>query len=216
LVVEHLLLAQQLARRFAHRGEEVDDLNQVASLALVKASRRFDPERGIEFGAYATTTIIGELKRHLRDHVWAVKAPRHVKDLYLEIGTIVNDLTATLHRSPTISEIGAASGKSTADILTALDAGRNYRTDSLDTEVADSSRGGRSSSSEAAGRRFEESQDLWSNIDKLGEQERVVLQLRFSEDLSQSAIGERLGVSQMQVSRILKRALDELRDLYSQ
>src|SRR5579862_9092682 len=132
LVAAHLGLAEYLARRFANRGEPLDDLVQVASLGLIKAVDRFDPERGVEFSTYATHTIVGELKRHFRDKGWAIRAPRRMQELYLRLGKVVASLGQELGRSPTIAELATEVEVSEEEVLEALEAGQAYRTASLD------------------------------------------------------------------------------------
>src|SRR5881227_683180 len=132
LVTAHLGLAEYLARRFANRGEPLDDLIQVASVGLLKAVDRFDPERAVEFSTYATHTIVGELKRHFRDKGWAVRAPRRMQELYLRLGKLVASLSQELGRSPTIPELAAEAQVSEEEVLEALEAGQAYRFASLD------------------------------------------------------------------------------------
>src|SRR5207249_8619137 len=132
LVATHLPLAEYLARRFSNRGEPLDDLIQVASLALLKAVERFDPDRGLEFSTFATPTIVGELKRHFRDKGWAVRVPPRVQELHLAMATVVATLTQDLGRSPTITEIAQQSGASEEEVLEAMEAGRAYRFVSID------------------------------------------------------------------------------------
>src|SRR5437660_1656423 len=136
LVTAHLGLAEYLARRFANRGEPLDDLVQVASVGLLKAVDRFDPERGLEFSTYATPTIVGELKRHFRDKGWAVRVPRRVQELHLRLGGVLNTLSQDLGRSPTIAEIAERAEVSEEDVLEALEAGHAYRFTSLDAPAA--------------------------------------------------------------------------------
>src|ERR1700731_2465175 len=126
LVGAPLGLAEYLARRFANRGEPLDDLVQVASLGLIKAVDRFDPDRGVEFSTYATHTIVGELKRHFRDKGWAVRAPRRMQELYLRLTTVVATLSQELGRSPTIAELANETQVSEEDVLEALEAGQAY------------------------------------------------------------------------------------------
>src|SRR5438132_12730303 len=135
LVTAHLGLAEYLARRFANRGEPLDDLVQVASVGLLKAVDRFDPERGLEFSTYATPTIVGELKRHFRDKGWAVRVPRRIQELHLRLAPAVAALGQQLGRSPTIAEIARHAGASEEEVLEAIEAGNAYRTTSLDAPV---------------------------------------------------------------------------------
>src|SRR3954471_24513046 len=137
LIEAHLGLAEYLARRFANRGEPLDDLVQVASLGLVKAVERFDPGRGLEFTTFATPTIVGELKRHFRDKGWAVRVPRRVQELHLRMGTVVNTLSQELGRSPTIPEIARRAEVSVDEVLEAMEAGRAYRFSSIDAPAGD-------------------------------------------------------------------------------
>src|SRR5881392_2387492 len=132
LIEAHLGLAEYLARRFSNRGEPLDDLVQVASVGLLKAVDRFDPERGLEFSTYATPTIVGELKRHFRDKGWAVRVPRRVQELHLRLGKVVSSLSQDQGRSPTIGEIAERAGASEEEVLEAMEAGRAYRFASLD------------------------------------------------------------------------------------
>ena len=137
LVEAHLGLAGHLARRFVYRGESYDDLVQVASIALIKAVDRFDPERGVEFTTFATQTILGELKRHFRDKGWAIRAPRRLQELYLNLNQSVASLSQTLKRSPTIAELAADTGATEEQVLEALEAGQSYRSTSLDNAGPD-------------------------------------------------------------------------------
>src|SRR5580698_8960709 len=132
LVELHLGLAEYLARRFDHRGEPLDDLVQVASLALIKAVERFDPDRGLEFSTFAVPTIVGELKRHFRDKSWAVRVPRRLQELHLRLTNAVPDLTHELGRSPTIDELAERLDVGADDVVEAMEAGRAYRSSSLD------------------------------------------------------------------------------------
>src|SRR5213596_897088 len=137
LIAAHLGLAEYLARRFANRGEPLDDLVQVALLGLLKAVERFDPSRGLEFSTFATPTIVGELKRHFRDKGWAVRVPRRVQELHLRMGTVVNALSQELGRSPTIPEIARRADVSVDEVLEAMEAGRAYRFSSIDAPAGD-------------------------------------------------------------------------------
>src|SRR6266705_2851380 len=136
LVGAHLGLAEYLARRFTNRGEPLDDLTQVASVGLLKAVERFDPERGLEFSTFATPTIVGELKRHFRDKGWAVRVPRRVQELHLRLGHVVNLLGQELGHSPTIAEIAQRARVSEEEVLEAIEAGHAYRYTSLDAPAA--------------------------------------------------------------------------------
>lgn len=215
LIVEHLGLARHLARRFIARGQSQEDLTQAASLALVKAAQRYDPNRGVDFAAYATRMIVGELKHHFRDTGWAVRAPRQLQELYLEVKGAVGDLTQLLGRSPTVPELAEACGRSVPEVLAAIEAGRGYRTSSLDTPSGEGATRPREFAADRdATTRYEELDELQDFLSRLPERDRRLIELRFVEELSQSEIAQRLGVSQMQVSRLLQRALDALRKAY--
>jgi RNA polymerase sigma-B factor len=212
LVTSHLGLAHQLARRFANRGEAHDDLVQVASLALVKAAERFEPERGIMFSTFAAASIIGELKRHFRDRGWAIRAPRRLQELLLEIGTTVETLSQELGRAPTVPELAQAINAPEADVLEALEAGQSYRTSSLDAPLFEGQTMADSLGSEDDGfNRVDHHSALAMAMKTLSPRDRTIVHLRFVEGLSQSQIAAQLGVSQMQVSRLLAANLRQLR-----
>ncbi len=212
LVTSHLGLAHQLARRFANRGETHDDLVQVASLALVRAAERFDPERGIMFSTFAAASIIGELKRHFRDRGWAVRAPRRLQELLLEIGSSVDRLHQEFGRAPTVPELAAAIHASEADVLEALEAGQSYRTTSLDAPQHEGQAMVESIGSEDTGFNGVENRSaLTEALASLSERDRTIVRLRFVDGLSQSQIAAELGVSQMQISRLLAASLRQLR-----
>lgn len=214
LVTETLSIAQACARRFANRGEPLADLEQVAMLGLVKAVERFDPKFGVPFAGFAVPTITGELRRHFRDATWAVKVPRRAKDLHVRIPTVVNQLSAQTGRAPTPAEIAQELGISIDDLLDALDAGAAYRTTSTDTTegalAASHSTGG---SEISDGLPPDERVLLTQLLETLDERERTIVYLRFFEDLSQSEIAEQVGMSQVHVSRLLRRALRDLKEL---
>jgi RNA polymerase sigma-B factor len=216
LIEAHLGLAEHLARRFAHRGEAYDDLVQVSSLALVKAVDRFDPERGVEFTTFATRTIVGELKRHFRDRGWAVRAPRRIQELYLHIGQAIATLSQEKGRSPGIKEIAIATGATEDDVIEALEAGQGYRSASLDAPGPDGEAlGNRLGMDDSAFSDAEHRATLSPQMAKLPERERLILELRFVEGLTQSEIADRIGISQMHVSRLLSRSLTALRASYN-
>jgi RNA polymerase sigma-B factor len=212
LVTSHLGLAHQLARRFANRGESHDDLVQVASLALVKAAERYDPDRGIMFSTFAAASIIGEIKRHFRDRGWAVRAPRRLQELLLEIGSTVDRLGQELGRAPTVPELAQAINATESDVLEALEAGQSYRTSSLDAPDKEGQTMADSLGSEDGGfSSVENHSALAKAMESLSPRDRTIVQLRFVDGLSQSDIAARLGVSQMQVSRLLSVCLRQLR-----
>lgn len=214
LLVRHRPLAIYLARRFQGRGESLEDLQQVATLALLKAIDRLDPRREVKFSTFATITIIGELKRHLRDRGWAVRVPRPIQELAVRVTRVIGTLTQELGRSPTVGEIAEHVGFPKDLVVEAIDASRAYTADSLDAPTG-SAEG--STPRERLGDeddRFE-SLESWHTvaplIQRLPERERTILYLRFFEEMTQSEIARELGISQMHVSRILSRTLSLLR-----
>jgi RNA polymerase sigma-B factor len=217
LIEAHLGLAEYLARRFANRGEPLDDLVQVASLGLVKAVERFDPERGLEFTTFATPTIVGELKRHFRDKGWAVRVPRRVQELHLRVTKVIDDLSLEFGRSPLIPEIAHRAGISEDEVIEAIDAGSAYRSASLDAGRSDDEESpgllGQLGSLDPEMASAERRAALSPLLASLPEREQVMLYLRFYEGLTQSEIAKQLGISQMHVSRLLARSLQQLREL---
>jgi RNA polymerase sigma-B factor len=214
LVTAHMGLAEYLARRFTNRGETLDDLVQVAALGLLKAVDRFDPERGLEFSTYATPTIVGELKRHFRDKGWAVRVPRRVQELHLRLGSVVSQLSQELGRSPTIGEIAQAATVSEEEVLEAIEAGHAYRFTSLDAPSGNDDEMSLSAELGSEDQGLIDSEHrvtLSPLIAQFPPRERMILHLRFFEGLTQSEIAGRLGISQMHVSRLLARALAQLR-----
>ncbi len=215
LVAAHLGLAEYLARRFANRGEPLEDLVQVASLGLIKAVDRFDPERGVEFSTYATHTIVGELKRHFRDKGWAIRAPRRMQELYLQLGKVVGTLSQELGHSPTIAELAAEVEVSEEEVLEALEAGQAYRSASLDAPVGNEegeTLGAHLGEEDMSLADVESRASLSPLLAQLPPRERLILHLRFFEGLTQSEIATRLNISQMHVSRLLARSVSELRN----
>ncbi len=216
LVHRYLSLARQLAARYAGRGRPLDDLVQVANLGLVKAVDRYDPNRGAAFSSYAVPTIVGELRRHFRDAGWAVHVPRSVQERVLTIGKAVDRLSAHTGRTPTVAELARATGENPEDVVDALSAGHAYEADSLDEPTgsdSEASRGERVGEEDPNFERVDDWQAIAPALDTLSERDRTVLRLRFVEDLTQSQIAERVGVSQMQVSRILRRTIARIQVL---
>ena len=212
MITANLGLAHQLARRFLHRGEELDDLVQVASVALVKSVDRFDPSRGVDFAAFATRTIIGELKRHFRDKGWAVRASRRVQELYLELGHTTSTLVQQLGRSPTVAELATAIGTSEEAILEAMEAGQGYRATSLDApDEENAALSARLGDDDPTYDAVEDRALLGPAMARLPEREQSILRMRFVDGLTQSEIALEIGVSQMHVSRLLAASLAELR-----
>jgi RNA polymerase sigma-B factor len=214
LIEAHRALATHLARRYANRGEPLDDLVQVAFVGMLKAVERFDPERGLEFSTFATATIEGELKRHFRDKTWSVRVPRRSQELHLRLAPTIAELTQRLGRSPRIAEIAQELSIRDEEVLEAMDVGGAYRSASLDA-------GGEGRENAGLAERLgnlDGNFDLVEHrvvieraLEALPERERTILRLRFFEELTQSEIADRVGVSQMHVSRLLTRSLADLR-----
>lgn len=212
LVTAHLGLAQHLARRFANRGEPLDDLVQVASIGLVKSVDRFDPERGVEFSTFAARTVVGELKRHFRDRGWSIRAPRRVQELYLALGHATGALSQKLGRPPTVDELAADTGATSEAVLEAIEAGSGYRAVSLDApNGGDRFGAGVVGMEDSAFGGVDDRRLLAPALNALSEREQVVVRLRFFDGLTQSEIASRVGVSQMHVSRLLSASLRKLR-----
>lgn len=209
-------LAYSLAARFAQRGEDLDDLNQVALVGLLKAISRFDPDRGIELTTFATTTILGELKRHLRDYSWSVRLPRRVHDLYLRAQESIDELSQELGRGPTLTEIRERLDATMEDVVEALDAGGFRHNASLDVVIA--ARDNHARSNPLADRdgqlvEVDERLTLSPLLSRLPDRQQQIVTLRFTFGYSQTQIASLVGVSQMQVSRLLSRGLARLRAL---
>ena len=212
MITANLGLAHQLARRFLHRGEPMDDLVQVASVALVKSVDRFDPARGVDFAAFATRTIIGELKRHFRDKGWAIRASRRVQELYLELGHATGSLTQELGRSPTVAELALATSASEEAVIEAIEAGQGYRATSIDaSDSEDDPLSARLGERDTNYESVEDRALLSPALATLPPREQAILRMRFIEGLTQSEIALAVGVSQMHVSRLLAASLEKLR-----
>jgi RNA polymerase sigma-B factor len=216
-VIERFLpLARQLARRYERPDEPMDDLFQVASMGLVKAVDRFDPSRGVAFSSFAVPTILGELKRYFRDVGWAVHVPRSMQERVLEVNRAVTDLSRTLGRSPTPAELAEATEFTHEEVLEALEAATAH--DSVPLEAPrpgdDDDEGGvvaKLGGEDPGYELAEYSATLAPELRALPERDRLVLYLRFVEDLTQSEIADQIGVSQMHVSRLIRAALAKLR-----
>jgi RNA polymerase sigma-B factor len=208
----HLRLATHLARQFTNRGVAEEDLVQVACVALLGAIDRFDPDRGIEFTSFATPTILGALKRHFRDTGWSVRIPRRLQELNLQINHHVARLAQESGRSPTIRELARATGTSEEQVLEALDAAQAYRSSPLDPCPDAAARG--TIDLAVDGDEFGVALDrieVERVVAGLPPRQQLIVRLRFHEEMSQQEISQRLGISQMHVSRLLRRSLDELR-----
>jgi len=217
LIEEHMSLVRSLARRYSYRGEPLDDLVQIGAIGLINAIDRFDLERGVELTTYATPNIIGEIKRHFRDKGWSVRVPRGLQELSVRLSRLIEQLTVQLGRSPTIPDLAEAAGVEEEQVLEALESGRAY------TPLSLSGGGGGGDDGdldllEALGteeHRYEISEDravLAPGFRALDDRERTILQLRFFDDLPQSQIAQRVGISQMHVSRLIRRSLATIRE----
>jgi RNA polymerase sigma-B factor len=217
LIERYMSLVRSLARRYSYRGEQLDDLIQIGAIGLIKAIDRFDLERGVELTTYATPNIIGEIKRHFRDRGWSVRVPRGLQELNVQLSRIVEELTVQLGRSPTITELAVAAKVEEEEVLEALESGRAYSSLSL------SSGGGGDGDDdldplESIGteeHQYEVSEDravLAPGFRVLDDRERKILHLRFFEGLTQSQIAQQIGISQMHVSRLIRRSLEKIRD----
>jgi RNA polymerase sigma-B factor len=218
LVRRFMPLAAQLARRYAGTREPLDDLLQVAALGLIKAVDRYELGRGTAFSSFAVPTILGELKRHFRDVGWAVHVPRALQELTLRVRSAVDELSRGMARSPTPSEVAAMLGQPVEDVVEALESATAHHAVSLDAPLRSADCDERDGAwherlgvEEDGYDRAEWRGALARGIRALPERDRVILRMRFEEELTQSEIAERIGVSQMHVSRLLRRALERLR-----
>jgi RNA polymerase sigma-B factor len=215
LVHLHLALVEHCARRFRNRGEPFEDLVQVGTIGLIKSIDRFDSDRGVEFSTYATPTIIGEIKRYFRDKGWAIRVPRRLQELRMQIGAASAELTQSLGRSPTPRELAETIGCTVEEIVEGIESSNAYSTLSLD--ASDDSDDGSASMLDAIGiddaglEHVEIRESLKPLLDRLDPREKKILLLRFFKNMTQSQIAEEIGVSQMHVSRLLTRTLDQLR-----
>jgi RNA polymerase sigma-B factor len=217
LIEQYMSLVRSLARRYSYRGEQLEDLVQIGAIGLIKAIDRFDLERGVELTTYATPNIIGEIKRHFRDKGWSVRVPRGLQELNVQLSKLVEPLTVQFSRSPTIPELAKAAGVEEEEVLEALESGRAY------TSLSLSVGGGGGDDDdldplESLGteeHQYEVSEDravLAPGFKALDERERKILQLRFFDGLTQSQIAQQVGISQMHVSRLIRRSLEKIRE----
>ena len=217
LITMYLNLVKYLASRFRNRGEPIDDLIQVGTIGLIKAIDRFDTDRQVEFTTYATPTIVGELKRYFRDKGWAIKVPRRLQELSFKVNQAIDALTQRLQRSPSIPEIAEYLGVTPEEVLEAMETSEAYNFVSLESD-----RGGDSSDSFSILEYIGKDDALMAVIDdrttlsvalkQLTPQEQKVLYLRFFQGLTQTEIARQLDISQMQVSRLLRKTLRVLRE----
>jgi RNA polymerase sigma-B factor len=217
LIANHLNLVRYLASKFKNRGEPMEDLVQVGSLGLIKAIDRFDPERGLEFTTFATPTIMGEIKRHFRDKGWSVRVPRRLQELSAKVGQATDELTSELNRTPTVAEIAERLGTTVDEVLEAMESSSAYSSVPLEG-------GGANDDDDAPSvldRFATEDEDLTSLDDRMvisetiadfSPREQEVIRMRFDDGLTQVEIAERLGISQVQVSRLLHRVLERVQE----
>jgi RNA polymerase sigma-B factor len=216
LVQRFMPLARRLAARYRGDREPLDDLVQVASLGLVKALDRFDPRRGVAFSSYAVPTILGELKRHFRDRGWSVRVPRDLQERIARVDRAIAELPGKLGRAPSVNEIAARLEVDPEEVLEAMEAGQAHHAMSLDAQAQNEEGEGiplteRLGGSDPAFDTVEYGAAITDALESLSERDRTVLHLRFIEDMTQTEIADRVGVSQMHVSRILRAAVERLR-----
>jgi RNA polymerase sigma-B factor len=218
LIERYLSLVRSLARRYSYRGEQLDDLVQIGAIGLIKAIDRFDLDRGVELTTYATPNIIGEIKRHFRDKGWSVRVPRGLQELNVQISKLIEQLTVQLSRSPTIPELAKAAGVEEEAVLEAMESGRAYTSVSLSPGAGGNNDEGEVDPLESLGteeHEYEVSEDravLAPGFKVLDERERRILHLRFFQGLTQSQIAKEVGISQMHVSRLIRRSLEKIRE----
>ena len=216
LIEQYMSLVRSLARRYSYRGEQLEDLVQIGAIGLIKAIDRFDLDRGVELTTYATPNIIGEIKRHFRDRGWSVRVPRGLQELNVQLSRLIEQLTVQLGRSPTIPELAKAAGVEEEEVLEALESGRAYSSLSL-SSGGGSDEDGELDPLESLGEvehQYEVSEDravLAPGFRVLDDRERTILHLRFFEGLTQSQIAQQVGISQMHVSRLIRRSLEKIR-----
>jgi RNA polymerase sigma-B factor len=218
LIERHIGFVRRLAQRYAHRGETTEDLTQVGCVGLIKAIDRFDGHYKVTLATYAAPNVLGEIKRYFRDKGWAMRVPRDVQELNVKLGRVVDELTGTLGRSPSVEELATATESSPEQVVEALDSSRAYNTISLSAPLADDSDEETGDPLEHLGDEdhgfelAEERQLLREGFKDLGERERQILHMRFFLGLTQSDIAERVGISQMHVSRLIRQSIDRVRD----
>jgi len=217
LIEQYMSLVRSLARRYAYRGEQLEDLVQIGAIGLIKAIDRFDVNRGVELTTYATPNIIGEIKRHFRDRGWSVRVPRGLQELNIQLSRLMEELTVQLGRSPTIPELAKAANVNDEEVLEAIESGRAYTSLSLSVGASSDDEGDLDplESLGTEEHQYEVSEDravLAPGFKALDERERKILQLRFFEGLTQSQIAQQVGISQMHVSRLIRRSLEKIRE----
>jgi RNA polymerase sigma-B factor len=216
LIERHIGFVRRLAQRYARRGEQLDDLTQVGCVGLIKAIDRYDGGFGASLTTYAAPNILGEIKRHFRDRGWSVRVPREIQELNVRLTRTVDELTTKLGRSPSVDELAAATGATTELVLEALESASAYSALSLSESPGadDESGGGPLDTIGDDDQGFEQTEQritLATGIQRLPSRERAILHLRFFQGLTQSEIAERVGISQMHVSRLIRNSLDKIR-----
>ncbi len=217
LIVSHLNLVRYIAAKFKNRGEPLDDLIQVGTVGLIKAIDRFDPERGLEFTTYATPTVMGEIKRHFRDKGWTIRVPRRLQELSAKVNTATDELTTQLQRTPTVDEIAAHLGTTADEVLEAMESSSAYSSVPLEGTGA----GEEDEAPAVIDRYASVDADLAASDDRMvladaiaefPEADQQAIRMRYIDGMTQVEIAERLGISQVQVSRMLRRALKRIQE----
>jgi RNA polymerase sigma-B factor len=212
LIEQMMPLVRTLARRYMNRGEAFEDLVQVGCVGLIKAVDRFDIERDLRFSTFAVPTILGEIKRHFRDRAWAVRVSRGIQELNARLGREADRLSGLLGRSPTVEELAGATESSVEQVLEALQGAQAYNTVPLDEPVGeDGERLDRFGADDPGFAVAEQRAELARGLDALPPRERSIIVLRFFEGLTQREIADRIGISQMHVSRLLRRSIERMR-----
>jgi len=216
LIERHVAFVRRLAQRYARRGEQLDDLTQVGCIGLIKAIDRFDGSFGASLTTYAAPNILGEIKRHFRDRGWSVRVPREIQELNVKLTKVVDELTSKLGRSPSVVELAVATESTPEQVLEAMESSAAYSALSLSEGPSpDEEGGGPMERIGAEDEHFEQSEQritLATGIQHLPSRERTILHLRFFEGLTQSEIAERIGISQMHVSRLIRNSLEAIRE----
>jgi RNA polymerase sigma-B factor len=217
LIERHLGFVRRLAQRYAHRGETIEDLTQVGCVGLIKAVDRFDGGHHVSLATYAAPNILGEIKRHFRDKGWSVRVPRDVQELNVKLGKVVDDLTGKMGRSPNVEELAKATGTSTEQVVEALESSRAYSTVSLSERGDDGDEDGGDPlemlGDEDEGFQLAEDRELLrQGFRTLPDRERSILHMRFFLSMTQSEIADRVGISQMHVSRLIRQSVERVRD----
>jgi RNA polymerase sigma-B factor len=217
LIERHLGFVRRLAQRYAHRGETIEDLTQVGCVGLIKAVDRYDGKHKVTLATYAAPNILGEIKRHFRDKGWSVRVPRDVQELNVKLGSVVDHLTSQLGRSPNVEELAEVTDATPEQVVEALESSRAYSTVSL-SERSDDPDDESGDPLEALGdeddgyQLVEQRELLRQGFETLADRERAILHMRFFLGLTQSEIADRVGISQMHVSRLIRQSVDQVRD----